>query len=174
VLSQNQRDIATPTFASVATPPLLPEVAQMDKLITALAPVFAAGFAVQQLLEILTSFFDAWQFLQKYKKLILGLISLVIGVALAFGVDALRVLQPLFTDAAGKATASVPPLLDHLVTALVISAGTEGVNSILKFLKYSKEDKKTDAAGKLEPAGGAAPAAHPAPTADALSVVNKK
>lgn len=30
----------------------------LDKIVTALAPVFAAGFAVQQLLEILTSFFD--------------------------------------------------------------------------------------------------------------------
>src|SRR5467141_205674 len=114
----------------------------MDKLVTALAPVFAAGFAVQQLLEILTSFLDAWPGFQKYKKVILGFVSLAIGLALAFGVDALRVLQPLFMDPSGKPTAQINPLLDHLVTALVISAGTEGVNSILKFVKYAKEDKK--------------------------------
>ena len=148
----------------------------MDKLVTALAPVFAAGFAVQQFLEILTSILnlDTKPAFQNWKKVILGLVSLVIGFALTFGIDALRVLQPLLIGADGKPTATINPFWDHIVTAFVISAGTEGVNSILKFLKYSKEDKKTEAAGKLEPAGGAAPATHPAPTADALSVVNQK
>ena len=54
----------------------------MDKLVTALAPVFAAGFAVQQLLEILTSIFnlDTRPAFQNWKKAILGIISLVIGL----------------------------------------------------------------------------------------------
>ena len=130
----------------------------MDKLVTALAPVFAAGFAVQQLLEILTSIFnlDTRPAFQNWKKAILGLISLGIGLVLAFNVDALRVLQPLFLDASGKATATINPNLDHVVTALVISAGTEGVNSILKFMKYAKEGKKNDAAQTVAPAPGGA------------------
>jgi hypothetical protein len=42
------------------------------------------------------------------------------------------------------------PGVDTIVTALVLSAGTEGTNSIVKFLKYLKEDKKTSAAETLE------------------------
>ena len=59
----------------------------MDKLVTALAPVFAAGFAVQQFLEILTSILnlDTKPAFQNWKKVILGLVSLVIGFALTFG-----------------------------------------------------------------------------------------
>ena len=155
----------------------------MDKLVTALAPVFAAGFAVQQLLEILTSILsiDTNATFQKWQKAILGFVSLVIGLVLAFGVDSLRVLQPLFMDPSGKPTAQINPFLDHIVTALVISAGTEGVNSILKFMKYAKEDKKNSAAQKVGPApagvGGAAAAAvapvHATPSA-ALVETNRK
>lgn len=123
----------------------------LDKIILALAPVFAAGFAVQQLLEILTSFFDldSKQFFQKFKKPILGLVALLLGLALANQLDkgVLQILQGSTTYA----------WFDKLATALVISVGTEGVNSILKFLKYSKEDKKREAAGqdpKSTPAGG--------------------
>ena len=42
---------------------------------------------------------------------------------------------------------------DLIGLALVLSAGTEGVNSILKFFKYSKEDKKATAAAN-DPTGG--------------------
>jgi hypothetical protein len=51
------------------------------------------------------------------------------------------------------------------VTVLVISAGTEGVNSILKFLGYAKEDKKAQAAGKVaETPAAAVQAINPGPT----------
>ncbi len=57
----------------------------------------------------------------------------------------------------------------------VISAGTEGVNSILKFLKYAKEDKKNDAVQTLAPAsGGAGVAALHATQKDALAAMNRK
>ena len=102
----------------------------MDKLVTGLGPAFAAGFALQQLLEILDSFF--LKRLQNYKKPILGIVSLVVGLVLAFGAG-LRVLQPL-----GLADAD---FWDAIVTALVISAGTEGINTIMKFLGYSKAKK---------------------------------
>jgi hypothetical protein len=148
----------------------------MDMLVVALGPVFAAGFAIQQLLELLGPLLD--KISQDYKKVILGLISLAAGFALAGAVPALRVLQPL----AIKDT-KYPDLVDLCVTALVLSAGTEGVNSILKFLKYSKEDKKNTAASK-DPSNagtGAAAAASAValgppgiPSAAALQSMNRK
>lgn len=117
-----------------------------SKIVAALAPVFAAGFAVQQLLEILTSFFDldGRPAFQKFKKPILGSVALLFGLALSaqLGIGVLHTLKGIDMSA----SESLFRGLDVIVTALVISAGTEGVNSILKFLKYSKEDKKRDAA----------------------------
>jgi len=149
----------------------------MDKLVTALAPVFAAGFAVQQLLELLTSFLDldSNKDFQKYKKAILGLVSLAVGFALAFSVDFLRVLQPLL--AGGTPPVQVNPWIDRIVTAFVLSAGTEGINSVMKFLKYTKEDTKNSAAAKSPPApGAAAAAAAPAfhASSAALAMMNRK
>jgi hypothetical protein len=154
----------------------------MDKLTTALAPIFAAGFAVQQLLEIITSFFDldTKEVFRKFKKPILGSIALVVGFAIAFSTDALHVLTTLLTqtitDASGKTNVVVPQInrfLEAFVTGLIISAGTEGINSIMKFIKYSKEDKKNEAAAKLpdgaaaggQPAVPAAPNLTPTPEA---------
>src|SRR5262249_42970644 len=151
----------------------------MDKLVIALGPVFAAGFAVQQLLELLTPILD--KIAQDYKKVILGVISLLAGFALACSVPALRVLKSL--EETGS-IAHYPETVDLIVTAFVLSAGTEGLNSILKFLKYSKEDKKNTAASK-DPsnAGGgavagiapAAPIAPPGiPSEAALEKMNRK
>ncbi|MDQ3919816.1 MAG: hypothetical protein M3348_15215, partial [Acidobacteriota bacterium] len=156
---------------------------------TALGPVFAAGFAVQQFLEILTSFLDldSRPAFQKYKKPILGTVALALGYALANSLN-MGVLQIL----KGVDPTKPAPVggLDLFVTALVISAGTEGVNSILKFLKYSKEDKKRDAAAadpKSVPPGAPPPAlapqaavaahlngASPAATEDALARINRQ
>ncbi|MDQ1639080.1 MAG: hypothetical protein QOF62_2419 [Pyrinomonadaceae bacterium] len=147
----------------------------MDKLIATLAPVFAAGFAVQQLLEILTSFLDldARSTFQKYKKAILGAVALVAGIVLAFEAH-LRVLKPLL-DAAVQNPGEISVYVDYLATGLVISAGTEGINSILKFLKYKKEDVKNEAAAKV-PSNASAPAATTAarPTESALTEMNRK
>jgi hypothetical protein len=149
-------------------------------IVKALAPAFAAGFAVQQLLEIVTSFLNLGDNsgFQKFKKPILGIVSLMIGFALAFGVDQLHILSVLLTtvttDAAGKTTTVTPQVnnfLDAFVTGLIISAGTEGINSILKFLKYTKEDKKNQAAAKV-PEGAAAGGA--APTKKALKDMNQQ
>ncbi len=151
----------------------------MDKLITALGPVFAAGFAIQQLLELLSPLLD--KISGDNKKLVSSGISLAAGLILAFSVRALRVLNPLLT-ASGEPPAMFPDVIDQCVTALVLSAGTEGLNSILKFMKYSKEDKKNSAAAK-DPsnAGGAAAAvaAHALmppgmPTKAALDKMNQK
>jgi hypothetical protein len=117
----------------------------MDKLVVALGPAFAAGLAIQQILEILdplvTKIIGTAD-----KKLVLGLVSFITGLALAFGAG-LRVLQPLgITNA---------DFWDAIVTGLIVSAGTEGFNSIMKFLGYIKEKKKGEAAVEKEKAGEA-------------------
>jgi hypothetical protein len=112
----------------------------MDTLIMSLGPAFAAGFAVQRLLEILDPVLDILPFIKDNKKIALGLVSLIFGLILAFGAG-LSVLRPL-----GVTNAY---FLDGIVTALIVSAGTEGFNSIMKFLGYAKEGKKADAVEKM-------------------------
>jgi hypothetical protein len=113
----------------------------MDSLVSALGPAFAAGFAIQQLLELLDPALD--RISKDWKKIVLGIVALVVGFALAIGPE-IRVLAPLgITDA---------DTWDIIVTALVVSAGTQGANSIMKFLGYTKEAKKGDAAEKREEA----------------------
>ena len=109
----------------------------MDKLITALAPVFAAGLGIQQLGEILDPILDKVG--PNYKRVVLALVSLSLGLVVAFGAR-LHVLALL--------GAPDDNILNPLVTGLIISGGTEGINSILKFLKYKKEDTKNDAAAR--------------------------
>lgn len=112
----------------------------MDNLIFSLAPAFAAGLAIQQLLELADRFFE--QVLKILgpslsvgidKKLILGFVSLFVALIITLG-GGLRVLQPLGIEAR---------FVDVIVTSLIISAGTESVNSIVKFLGYTKESRKT-------------------------------
>jgi hypothetical protein len=116
----------------------------MDELVAALGPAFAAGFAVQRLLEIADPLINlivgSRPERATFKKTLLVLLSLVAGLVIAVGAG-LRVLEPL-----GATTSGIGTTIDVVATALVISAGTEGVNSILKFLGYAKEDKKQQAA----------------------------
>ena len=108
----------------------------METLVKALGPAFAAGLAVQQLLEVLDPLI--MKIIGKAdKKLILGIIAFLFGLILAFGTG-LHVLEPLGVANAGT--------WDTVVTGLFISAGTEGINSVLKFLGYSKEREKAIAA----------------------------
>ena len=117
----------------------------MDMLVTALGPVLAAGFAVQQLLEILNPLVERFTGdNEKAKKMYLGLVSLLLGFGLSFGAG-LRVLSAL-----GSPT---PLLVDGVVSGLIISGGTEGINSIMKFLGYTKEKEKANAAVAREEAG---------------------
>ncbi len=112
----------------------------MENLIFSLGPAFAAGLAVQQFLELTDRFVE--QFLKLIgaplgleidKKMVLGLVSLFLGLVITIGAG-LRVLAPLGVQGGDFA--------DVIVTALIISAGTDGFNSILKFLGYVKEDRK--------------------------------
>ena len=137
----------------------------MDKLITALAPVFAAGLAIQQLSEILSPVID--KISTDYKKIVVGLVSLTLGLALAF-IAKLHVLQILGVTPAGGLD-----VIDGIVTGFIISGGTEGVNSILKFLKYTKEEKKNEAAAKTPGAPENAAAPRP-PNPGSLEAMNLK
>lgn len=140
----------------------------MVKLITALAPVFAAGLGIQQLGELLSPIVD--KITTDYKKIILGLLSLALGLLLASRFELHVINLLLDPDVAAK-----HPWLDTFVTGIIISGGTEGINSILKFLKYQKEDVKTDAALKDSASKTAtAAAAVPVPTEAALAAINKK
>jgi hypothetical protein len=112
---------------------------------TALGPAFAAGFAVQQLLEIADPLIALLGLTATAKKALLGFLSLCIGLTIAY-VCGLRVLQALESS-----TTQVPG--DLFVTGVVISAGTEGFNSIMKFLGYSKDAKKAAAAAQVAAAG---------------------
>jgi len=109
-------------------------------LVKAFGPAFAAGFALQRLLEILDPFLDRIK-KGEHKRIVLGLTSFAAGLGLAAW-PKIRVLTPLVTPE------SAPELLDYLVTALVVSGGTEGFNSIIKFLSYKKEETKEEAKTK--------------------------
>jgi hypothetical protein len=112
----------------------------METLVTALGPVIVAAFAVQQLLELVDPIFFKEETI-KYKKLILGFVSLALGLVLAFGFG-LRVMAPFGVNTLDW--------LDAAVTAILLSAGTEGSNSIMKVLEYYKESLKNGDASDRE------------------------
>src|ERR1044072_922987 len=64
------------------------------------------------------------------KKAMLGATSIFIGILIATSAPQIRVLE-----AAGLTTV---PWWDWFITALTISAGTEGANSVLKLVQYLK------------------------------------
>jgi hypothetical protein len=108
----------------------------METIVLAFGPAFAAGFALQKLLEIFDPLVDRLvKGDENAKKMFLGLVSLAAGLILAFGAG-IRVLVHL--GYAGM------DLWDAVITALIVSAGTEGINSIMKYLGYAKENKKEE------------------------------
>jgi hypothetical protein len=70
-------------------------------------------------------------------------VALVFGFALAYAAQ-LRVLAPLGADLS-RLGENLAYFVDYIVTAFIVSAGTEGFNSIMKFLTYKKEEKKAEA-----------------------------
>jgi hypothetical protein len=127
--------------------------------------IVGAGFAVQRLMEIFDPFFTKlWPDAGK-KKLASALI--------ASGIGALFTLGGKFTLLYGAYPSLLEAnnvwdfsrwLVNLLVTGLAIGAGTEGVNSVLKFAQYSKEGKKS--AAQARPALNRA-----SPTADAAEAL---
>jgi hypothetical protein len=117
-----------------------------DFPIKSLLVAFAAGFCIQQLLEIADPILSLFLKTEVAKRSVLGLISLGLGAVIAFE-GHIKIFGPL-------GATSFPPGLDIFLTAVFISAGTEGFNSILKFANYKKEEAKVSAAdqkSKLTP-----------------------
>lgn len=124
----------------------------------ALVPVIAAvGFGIQQLLQVIVDpvVSAAISFIKHSstapqpggtpslpggitdvdaKKAALGFTSLILGLAITNSVGSIRVLA-----AAGLTEV---PGWDTFITALTISAGTEGVNSVVKLVQYVKDAVK--------------------------------
>jgi hypothetical protein len=99
----------------------------MNPWAEALGPVFIAGFALQQLIELLDPILD--KLLKTNKGWVLSITSFMAGLLLAV-VLGLRVLKPFGVTRA--------PWLDVLVTALLITGGTKWLNDLLKIIQYRK------------------------------------
>jgi len=122
-----------------------------EEVMKALMPIFASGVAIQQLNETLdpltTWIAKVLRGDSNTKKVVFGVIS--VGFSLVVVAQCrLGILHAL--PIATKA----PDWLDTLLTALIISTGTEGINSIVKFLGYAKEQKKASAANRKSAADG--------------------
>ena len=103
----------------------------MDEFIQSLAPVFVASFALQQLIELLDPILD--QFIKQHKKWILSATAFVVGLALSLGLG-LRILYPLGITRFAW--------VDMILTALFLTGGTKGINDLIKFIGYKKEEAK--------------------------------
>ena len=124
-------------------------------LATTLTVPFAAGFVVQRFLEILDPITVKIIKDPNSKKIVLGIVSLGIGLALAASMQ-LKMFHQLIGS-----TADIPLTnwLDYVATAIFVSGGTEGFNSLLKFANYKKESSKAVATGQQPQALPDAPSA---------------
>jgi hypothetical protein len=113
----------------------------------AVSAALVVAFAIQQTVEIFDSISAVFLDTDKNpeqagkKKAILKLCSLALGIL------AVAVLK---VDVLSVVTA-VPSEWHGVITAIALAGGTEGVNSVVKYLGYAKESKKNDAAAKLDP-----------------------
>lgn len=120
----------------------------MADIIPALIMPFAAGFVVQRLLEVLDPFTTAKIKDPNKKRIVMAMLSLVIGWLLAVFMD-IHIFGVLY-EALNKAQDRHfnHPNWDIFFSGIFISAGTEGFNSLLKFANYKKETSKAEAADK--------------------------
>ena len=118
----------------------------------ALAPAFGVGVGIQHLNELLDALFSTLSGSNtNLKKLLMGFSSLIFGciATVAFKLDIVGALG-------GVASTDAAWVLNVFVTALIISTGTEGINSIVKFLGYAKDQKKATAGSSEASAGPSA------------------
>jgi hypothetical protein len=108
----------------------------MDEVAVALAPVFVASFALQQLLELLDPVLDA--VIKRHKKWILSAVAFVVALAMSLGLN-LRILAPLGVP--------ITRWIDVLMTALFITGSTKGINDLIKVLAYKKAEVKARLSG---------------------------
>jgi hypothetical protein len=105
---------------------------KMDEIAAALAPIFIASFALQQLLELLSPLLDT--VIKRHKKWILSAVAFVVGLGMSLGLN-LRILFALGVP--------VVPWVDILMTALFITGSTKGINDLVKVLAYKKTEVRT-------------------------------
>ena len=67
------------------------------------------------------------------KKILLGVMSITLGSAIALSLNSVRILQAV----------GLTSQWDWFITGLIISAGTEGANSVVKLMQYVKDAVKT-------------------------------
>ena len=118
----------------------------MDSIADKLLPAFVAALALQHLAELISSFFDWWKGnAASGKKLLIGTVAAVLA-GWALTVSNIGILNGV-----------VPRRIDVFLSSLAVSAGVDGLNSILKFALYKKDEAKpattaTDAVSPLDPA----------------------
>lgn len=106
----------------------------------ALAGPFIAGFAVQQGVEVFSSLIALRENIDsdvKKKKAWFSVASILLSTVAVVGggLDVLKIFAP-----------GSPTWVSTFITIIFVSAGTEGFNSLLKWLGYKKEDAKATAA----------------------------
>lgn len=120
----------------------------MDGITTVTAIVAIAGFAIQQVLELLDPFVAGFsKFANKkwakdppvitkehLKKWIMAMLAFFLGMAVV-GITGISLMG--YINAGWENTFG-----DFLVSALVLGAGTEGMNTLTKYFGYVKEDRK--------------------------------
>jgi hypothetical protein len=123
-------------------------------IVTALGPAFAGPMAIQHVNELLDPLASRTSSDPNKKKTIMGIFSVALALAALYCAPQLRILHVLQSYADSEHWMC---FWDDILSALIISTGTEGVNSIVKFLGYAKEQKKSDAAKSKDEAttGGA-------------------
>jgi predicted Na+-dependent transporter len=128
-----------------------------NSIVQTLTVPFAAGFVVQRFVEILDTYTTAKIADFKNKKFVIGVISLVLGIALAAALQ-LRMFHQLLQLNCDDIWMT---WLDYFATGIFISGGSEGFNSLLKFANYKKEASKAIAANELTAAGKAVQQVNP-------------
>jgi hypothetical protein len=127
------------------------------------AVVAITGFAIQQLLQLadpfveaFIGFFKSWRTRKgelplpnsmseaEFKKSVMGYVAFGIGVAIAATTNIrllglLSVQTGTFSFGAATGAVSVQSVLDVIVSGFVIGAGTDGVNTLLKYIGYIKD-----------------------------------
>jgi hypothetical protein len=111
----------------------------MNPLVESLGPVFIAGFALQQLLELLDPVLE--RVLKPQKAWLLSALALLLGLGITL-ILGLRVLRPFGLIRAAW--------LDAILTALLISSGTKWLNDLLKIISYKKQELQARAAHQAQ------------------------
>jgi|SRR5215467_1725431 len=116
--------------------------------VAGLTPAFIAGFGVQQTVEVIDSLVSGWvkwdpsnpEDVRK-KKAILSCVSVAIAAVLTgLGGGNIDVLKPFIKQGYQWG------FFGGLISVIFISGGTEGFNTLMKWLSYKKEDAKATAA----------------------------